>query len=109
MLIESGVDKPLRVSYWSWKVSEKLCKFIDLEAPVSNSADVTLVVKFLDVTNYPTVREANDGSPFVVMVLHVERMNAVVPHSSQAEILPKQPRQHKSGHCRTDSGFVISH
>ncbi|MDQ4119998.1 MAG: hypothetical protein M3209_00840 [Acidobacteriota bacterium] len=89
---ESGVEKPLGVSYWSWKVSEKLCKFIDVQAPDSNSADVTLVVQFLDVTNYPAVREANDGSPFVVMVLHVERMNAVVSPVPSAETLSKQPR-----------------
>jgi len=98
-------EQSIGAGYWSHDVSAKLCEFIDVIAPDSNSADVTLIIQF-GVIDDPTNKDFNNGSPFYMTILHVEKMTAV---QSLNATQSKQPRLHKSGDCRRDAPFSLSH
>jgi hypothetical protein len=96
----SIVGQHVGAGYWNFNISEKLCKFIDLNAPDTNAADVTLIIKFIDASDNPSAVEFNHGSPFLMTILDVEEMHTVLPVSMTK---PNKKRQHKTGHCWNDN------
>lgn len=92
----------IRAGYWSLNESVKLCKFIDLNAPDSNRADVTLIIQFLDASDNQSAIDHNDNSPFLMIILHVEEMKPVSSNGN------KQPRKHKNGYCRGGVPYTSS-
>jgi hypothetical protein len=98
-------QKHIGAGYWSFNDSAKLCKFIDTNASDTNSADVTLIIQFLDASDNPSAIEHNDNSPFLMTILHVEEIKVILPVNNKSS---KEPRKHKNGYCRGGVPYTSS-
>lgn len=68
-------ERPLEYnSPWNFDTIKRLRDFIELNAPETNSAEVSLIIEFLDASDNPSVLEISNNNPLQMLVLHVEEM-----------------------------------
>lgn len=103
---EDGAE-PMHIGagYWSFDVSEILCNFIDRNAAETNSADVTLIIQFIDASDNPSAVAFNDNSPLLMTILDVEEMKPVLPTPKPQRTVH---RHHRNGHCWNSSNRSFS-
>jgi len=76
---DSGKEMPVEFnSPWDFDLTTKLRNFIEANSPETNSTEVSIIVKFLDVSNNPEVLAISNNNPLHILLLHVEKMKPVV-------------------------------
>ena len=84
-------ESPLEYnSPWNFEIIKKLSTFIELNSPKTNSAEVSLIIEFLDVSDNPSVLELTNNNPLQMLVLHVEEMKPFVALNDNLSDLPKK-------------------
>lgn len=75
-------EQPLEFNS-SWSGSRKLSNFIELNSPETNSAEVSLIIKFLDCSDNPAVLEINNNNLLQMIILEIEEMKPFIVKGSK--------------------------
>ncbi len=68
-------ERPLEYnSPWDFDITKKLRDFIKSNSSETNSAEVSLIIEFLDVSDNRTVLEITNNNPLQMIILHIEEM-----------------------------------
>jgi len=74
----SSQEQPIEFnSPWDWNITTKLRNFIETNAMQTKSANVSLIITFLDASDNPAVLEISNNNPLQMCVLHIEEMKVV--------------------------------
>ncbi|MCY7348721.1 MAG: hypothetical protein LH614_21225 [Pyrinomonadaceae bacterium] len=86
-------ERPLEYnSPWDFDITKKLRNFIELNSPETNSAEVSLIIEFLDVSDNPSVLENTNNNPLQMLILHIEEMKPFVVSNKTLSNLLKNVR-----------------